>query len=83
MNREGRLSTLEAKIQAALEAFFGHPIPVIGLPQISEQDVKLVQTITNNASKIVWITNADLLSGARPNFAPVLSLSRALMLEQP
>lgn len=108
VNRDGRLSTLEGKIQSALKAFFGHAIPVIGLPQISEttllaqtivistieaeqplldtiseQDLKIVKIITNNASKIIWITNADLLSGTRPNFTPVLGLSRALMLEQP
>ena len=108
VNREGRLSALDAKIQSVLEAYLGHAIAVIGLPQISETtlhvrsivistveaeqpllktisevDMRLVKIITDNASKIIWITNADLLSGTRPDFAPVLGLSRALMLEQP
>ena len=108
MNREGSLSTLDGKLQSALEAFFGQAITVMGLSQInetslmarsiiistieaeqpllnaiSEEDMKPVKTITNKASKIIWITNADLLSGTRPDFAPVLGLSRALMLEQP
>ena len=42
-----------------------------------------MKIITDTASKIMWITNADLLTGTRPDFAPVLGLSRALMLEQP
>ena len=53
------------------------------LNAISEEDMNFVKTITNIASKIIWITNADLLSGTRPDFAAVLGLSRALMLEQP
>ena len=53
------------------------------LATISEQDMNLVKIMTDNASKIVWITNADFMSGTRPDFAPVLGLSRALMLEQP
>lgn len=108
VNREGGLSALDANIQSALHAFFGHTIQVIGLPQISEktllarsivistieaeqpllntiteQDMNLVKFITDTASTILWITNADLLSGTRPDFALVLGLSRALMLEQP
>lgn len=108
VNREGRLSALDVIVQSALEAFFGHTIQVIGLPQISdktlparsvvistieaeqpllntatEQDMNLVKVITDTASTIIWITNADLLSGTRPDFALVLGLSRALMLEQP
>lgn len=108
VNREGSLSALDACIQSALHASFGHTVQVIGLPQISaktllarsvvistieaeqpllntvtEQDMNLVKFITDTASTIIWITNADLLSGTRPDFALVLGLSRALMLEQP
>ena len=53
------------------------------LATISEEDMEFVKVITDNASKIIWITNGDLLSGSRPDFSPVLGLSRALMLEQP
>lgn len=45
--------------------------------------MQIVKMLTDTASKVMWITNADLLSGTRPDFAPVLGLSRALMLEQP
>ena len=53
------------------------------LSTVSEQDMKFIKVITENASKVMWITNSDLLYGARPEFALVLGLSRALMLEQP
>ena len=53
------------------------------LTTISEQDIRHVKFMTDNASKIIWITNADVMCGTRPEFAPVLGLSRALMLEQP
>ena len=53
------------------------------LNTMNGETMELVKIITNNASKIIWITNADLLSGARPDSTPVLGLSRALMLEQP
>lgn len=43
----------------------------------------MVKIIMDSASKIIWVTNADLLSGTHPDFAPVLGLSRALMLQQP
>ena len=108
VNREGKLSAMDTKIQAVLKSYFGHIVSVVVLSQISttllpaqsivvstieaeqpllntisEQDMTMVKIITDNASKIIWVTNADLLSGTRPDFAPVLGLSRALMLEQP
>jgi len=53
------------------------------LSTMSEDEMTLVKIITDSASKILWLTNGDLLSGSRPDFAPVLGLSRSLMLEQP
>jgi hypothetical protein len=53
------------------------------LSTMSSDEMALVKIITDSASKILWLTNGDLLSGSRPDFAPVLGLSRSLMLEQP
>ena len=50
------------------------------LATISEQDMRLVMFMTDKASKIVWISNADVMSGTRPDFAPALGLLRALIL---
>ena len=50
------------------------------LATISELDMRLVMVMTDKASKVVWITNADVMSGTRPDFTPALGLSRALML---
>ncbi|CAG8910253.1 unnamed protein product [Penicillium egyptiacum] len=53
------------------------------LATISGQEMDALKLITDNASTILWVTNGDMLSGARPDFALVAGLSRALMLEQP
>jgi len=50
---------------------------------ISEEEMNFVKTLTETASKVIWLTTPDLLSCTRPDFAPVLGLSRSLMLEQP
>ncbi|KAJ5701471.1 Acyl transferase/acyl hydrolase/lysophospholipase [Penicillium malachiteum] len=39
--------------------------------------------ITDRAAKIVWLTNGGLMDGGKPDFGPILGLSRSLMLEQP
>lgn len=53
------------------------------LATISREEMDALKLITDNASTILWVTNGDMLSGARPDFALVAGLSRALMLEQP
>ncbi|KAL1971038.1 hypothetical protein VTN77DRAFT_2872 [Rasamsonia byssochlamydoides] len=53
------------------------------LSVISEQEMDLVKIITDRVAKILWISNGNILTGSRPDFALVLGLSRALMLEQP
>nr|UPN67566.1 hypothetical protein [Pestalotiopsis sp.] len=53
------------------------------LSTISEEEMCLVQKITDRASIILWVCHADFMAGMRPEFAPVLGLSRAVMLEQP
>jgi hypothetical protein len=53
------------------------------LSVLSDEEMNFVKAMTDTASKIIWLTNADLLSCTRPDFAPVLGLSRSLMLEQP
>ncbi|KAJ5672571.1 polyketide synthase [Penicillium longicatenatum] len=53
------------------------------LAKISSEEMDVLKLLTDHASTILWVTNGDMLSGARPDFALVAGLSRALMLEQP
>ncbi|RAO74337.1 uncharacterized protein BHQ10_010349 [Talaromyces amestolkiae] len=53
------------------------------LSEISEDDMKRVQVLTDNASKILWITNGDLLSGKQPDYTLIRGIAGPLMLEQP
>lgn len=53
------------------------------LATISDNDMDAFKVITDNASLLLWVTNGDMLSGKRPDFALVSGLSRALMMEQP
>ena len=53
------------------------------LQDATEDELRSVQVLTENASEIVWITGGGLLGARQPEFAVVLGLSRAVMLEQP
>ncbi|RAH64472.1 type I polyketide synthase [Aspergillus aculeatinus CBS 121060] len=53
------------------------------LTTINEHELAQLQSITDRVAKIVWIVNGGFIGGEKPDFAPVLGLSRALMLEQP
>ena len=53
------------------------------LASITDDQMKLVKVLTNNASSIVWVTAGDLLGHVIPEYGLVSGLSRALMLEQP
>ncbi|KAI0840953.1 polyketide synthase [Hypoxylon sp. FL0890] len=53
------------------------------LSTMSEEQMRIVKTITDRASVILWMCNADFMAGVNPEFAPVLGLSRTVMLEQP
>ncbi|PYI29622.1 polyketide synthase [Aspergillus indologenus CBS 114.80] len=53
------------------------------LTTITEHELAQLQSITDRVAKIVWIVNGGFIGGETPDFAPVLGLSRALMLEQP
>ena len=53
------------------------------LDRVTDTELSLLKTITDNVSLILWITGGGLLNAQRPEFALVLGLSRALMLEQP
>ncbi|KAK8062318.1 hypothetical protein PG997_014415 [Apiospora hydei] len=50
---------------------------------ISEEQMSLMKVMTNRASLILWICHAGFIAGENPEYAPVLGLSRAVMLEQP
>lgn len=53
------------------------------LSTISEEDLNRVKVLTNMASKILWVTNANLVSGSQPDHALVRGIAGPLMLEQP
>ncbi|PYH84784.1 KR-domain-containing protein [Aspergillus uvarum CBS 121591] len=53
------------------------------LTTINEHELAQLQSITDRVAKIVWIVHGGFIGGEKPDFAPVLGLSRALMLEQP
>jgi hypothetical protein len=53
------------------------------LSTISEKDLERVQVLTNKASKIMWITNGNLVSGSNPDHALIRGIAGPLMLEQP
>ncbi|GFN14344.1 polyketide synthase [Aspergillus tubingensis] len=53
------------------------------LTSMTEREMTLLKNITDRVAKIVWVVNGGFIDGKKPEFAPVLGLSRALMLEQP
>ena len=53
------------------------------LSKVSDDEMQSVKVITNNASRLVWVTRGNLLKGGHPDFGLVSGLSRALVLEQP
>lgn len=53
------------------------------LSTATDDEMRRIKSITNNASNIVWVTGGNLLEGAWPDFALVSGLARALVLEQP
>ncbi|KAJ5715138.1 Acyl transferase/acyl hydrolase/lysophospholipase [Penicillium malachiteum] len=53
------------------------------LKSIDECEMKQLKSVTERVAKIVWVVNGGLIEREKPDFAPVLGLSRALMLEQP
>ncbi|KAJ5807079.1 Acyl transferase/acyl hydrolase/lysophospholipase [Penicillium riverlandense] len=53
------------------------------LSRIDKGEMAQLKSITDRVAKIVWVVNGGFVDGENPDFAPVLGLSRALMLEQP
>ncbi|RFU27489.1 hypothetical protein B7463_g8851, partial [Scytalidium lignicola] len=49
----------------------------------NDYEMEKVKIITDNASKIIWVTGGNLLKAKDPRFGLVNGLSRALMMEQP
>ncbi|KAL3450556.1 hypothetical protein BJX65DRAFT_316007 [Aspergillus insuetus] len=49
----------------------------------TDEEMAKIKIITDNASSLIWTTNANTLEGEHPDFALISGLSRALMLEQP
>ncbi|KAL1863752.1 putative secondary metabolism biosynthetic enzyme [Paecilomyces lecythidis] len=53
------------------------------LTAIDGDEMKQLQDITGRVAVILWICGGDFLDMDCPGFAPVLGMSRALMVEQP
>ena len=53
------------------------------LSTLTDDEMRRVKIITNNASNVVWVTGGNLLESPKPDFALVFGLARALVLEQP
>ncbi|KAL4912943.1 polyketide synthase [Aspergillus aurantiobrunneus] len=53
------------------------------LANTTDYEMEKVKVITNNASKLVWVTSGNLLEGTKPEFALAYGLSRSIMMEQP
>lgn len=53
------------------------------LADISPTDLQSIKFITDAASTVLWITGGGLFKARRPEYALVLGLARAVMLEQP
>ncbi|PWY81621.1 polyketide synthase [Aspergillus sclerotioniger CBS 115572] len=50
---------------------------------MDEHEIAYLKDITDRAAIVLWLSNGDMLGGQRPDFAPVLGLSRCSMLGQP
>ncbi|KAJ8125493.1 hypothetical protein O1611_g8146 [Lasiodiplodia mahajangana] len=53
------------------------------LATITRSDLGCLQTVTNTAKHLLWLTGADVLHEPNPDLTLSNGLSRALMLEQP
>ncbi|KAJ5100496.1 Acyl transferase/acyl hydrolase/lysophospholipase [Penicillium angulare] len=53
------------------------------LSRIDASQMIQLKNITERVAKILWVVNGGFVAGENPEFAPVLGLSRSLMLEQP
>lgn len=53
------------------------------LATLSAAEMISVKTMTDNATKILWVTAGGQIDALRPNFAMVSGFSRSLVLEQP
>ncbi|EED21266.1 polyketide synthase, putative [Talaromyces stipitatus ATCC 10500] len=53
------------------------------LATVSSDDMDRFRKITDNVTKLLWLTGANMLSAPNPDLTLASGLSRALMLEQP
>ncbi|KAK3936136.1 hypothetical protein QBC46DRAFT_296752 [Diplogelasinospora grovesii] len=53
------------------------------LSTISDEDMQRVKFMTDRAASLVWATGGNVLKGAKPDFALVSGLARAVGMEQP
>lgn len=72
-------ATIKAKSTVISTVELSRPI----MANLTAEEMVHVKIMTDKASKLVWLTGGNLLSGERPDYALISGLSRALMLEQP
>ena len=53
------------------------------LSKSSDQELSMVQKITDNASRLLWVTGGGLIDSSKPDMSVVFGLSRTVMAEQP
>ena len=53
------------------------------LSEITDQDMKRVKLMTDNAARLVWVTGGDIIRGCKPDLALGVGLARAVGMEQP
>ena len=52
------------------------------LQSVSEQDFSAIQSITNSAASITWVSPGGLMNGKKPEYAMAAGLARAVTSEQ-
>lgn len=53
------------------------------LMSMDQDHVDALQTMLSKASKLLWVTGGDIVSGGHPDFALVQGIARTIRLEQP
>ncbi|KAI9724598.1 MAG: Type I Iterative PKS [Chrysothrix sp. TS-e1954] len=72
-------STIPERCTVILTVDLDHAV----LTSLNGEEMSYIKTITDSASYIVWVTQGNFYKSARPDYAVVLGLARALRLEQP
>ncbi|KAL3256854.1 hypothetical protein ABHI18_007287 [Aspergillus niger] len=83
VTRDEEIACLDIKLQKILQEYLDHPSVSFACPSMNEHEMTQLKSLIDRVAKIVWLVKGGFIDGENPDFAPVLGLSRALMLEQP